>query len=106
MQVICDYNSRVNFITTIYDVLHCLCSNYDDDLVHIECLQVAQCTCTTVQSHDYTPPLCMLALGKSGEGAYMRDHYISVLQPLPTVTNRRMPRGCAIFSGCLVGKTR
>ena len=28
----------------------------------------------TVESHDYAPPpLCMLALGKNGEGAYMRD---------------------------------
>ena len=27
------------------------------------------------------PPLWMLALGKSGEGAYMQDPYISVLWP-------------------------
>ena len=42
-------------------------------------------TCT-VESRDYAPPpLCMLTLGKSGEGAYSRDRYISVLQPLPTI---------------------
>ena len=32
----------------------------------------------TVESRDYAPPLCMLGLGKSGEGAYTRDPYISV----------------------------
>ena len=32
----------------------------------------------TVESRDYAPPLCMLGLGKSGEGAYIRDPYISV----------------------------
>ena len=33
----------------------------------------------TVESRDYTPPpLCMLALGKSGEGAYTQDPLISV----------------------------
>ena len=32
----------------------------------------------TVESRDYAPPLCMLGLGKSGEGAYMRDPNISV----------------------------
>ena len=31
----------------------------------------------TVESRDYAPSLCMLALGKSGEGAYLRDPYIS-----------------------------
>ena len=31
----------------------------------------------TVESRDYAPPFCMLALGKSGEGAYMRDRDIS-----------------------------
>ena len=30
-------------------------------------------------------PLCMLGLGKSGEGAYTWDHYISVWQRLPIV---------------------
>ena len=36
-------------------------------------------TCT-VESRDYAPPppLCMLALGKNREGAYMRDPNISV----------------------------
>ena len=30
---------------------------------------------TTVEFHHYVPPpLCMLALGKTGEGAYMRDY--------------------------------
>ena len=32
----------------------------------------------TVESRDYAPPLCMLGLGKSGEGAYTRDPNISV----------------------------
>ena len=33
----------------------------------------------TVESHDYAPaPLCMLALGKSEEGAYTWDPYISI----------------------------
>ena len=31
-----------------------------------------------VHAYDYPPPLCMLALGKSGEGAFLRDPYISV----------------------------
>ena len=26
-----------------------------------------------IESRDYAPVLCMLALGKSGEGAYMQD---------------------------------
>ena len=38
----------------------------------------------TIESHDYAP-LCMLALSKSGEGAYTWDPNISVLQSLPTV---------------------
>jgi hypothetical protein len=38
----------------------------------------------TVKSRDYMPPFCMLALGKSGEGAYTRDSDISVWRPLPT----------------------
>ena len=29
--------------------------------------------CNTVQSHNYNPPFGMLALGKTGEGAYVRD---------------------------------
>ena len=33
-------------------------------------------TCT-VESRDYASPFCMLALGKSGEGAYTRDRDIS-----------------------------
>jgi hypothetical protein len=32
---------------------------------------------STVESRDYAPPFCMLALGKSGEGAYTRDRDIS-----------------------------
>ena len=32
----------------------------------------------TIESCDYIPPLCMLALGKSEKGAYMRDPNISV----------------------------
>ena len=32
----------------------------------------------TVESRDYAPRLCMLGLGKSGEGAYTRDPNISV----------------------------
>ena len=31
-----------------------------------------------IESCDYAPVLCMLALGKSGEGAYMQDPNISV----------------------------
>ena len=31
----------------------------------------------TVESRDYAPPFCMLALVKSGEGAYTRDRDIS-----------------------------
>jgi hypothetical protein len=38
----------------------------------------------TVESYDYAPPFCMLALGKSGEGAYTRDSDISAWRPLPT----------------------
>ena len=33
---------------------------------------------STIESRDYAPPLCMLGLGESGEGAYTRDSYISV----------------------------
>ena len=40
---------------------------------------------STVESRDYAPPLCMLALGKSGEGVYTRDSNISVWRPLLTV---------------------
>ena len=31
-----------------------------------------------LESRNYAPPLCMLGLGKSGEGAYTRDPYLSV----------------------------
>ena len=50
-----------------------------------------QCTCT-VESHNYASPhlLCMLALGKTGEGAY--SCYLLVT----TITDRQMPHGHAI----------
>ena len=37
-----------------------------------------------VESHNYVPLLCMLALGKTGEGAYSWDGDIYMRQPLPT----------------------
>ena len=37
---------------------------------------LGDCVCT-VESRDYAPPFCMIALGKSGEGAYTRDRDIS-----------------------------
>ena len=38
----------------------------------------------TVESHNYAPPLLsMLALGKTGEWAYLQDSDIYVWQPLP-----------------------
>ena len=33
---------------------------------------------STVESRNYAPLLCMLALGKTGEGAYKRDSDIYV----------------------------
>ena len=52
-----------------------------------------ECTCTTIESCDYAPlPLCMLALGKTGEGVQCIDHQI--------------PCNLCTFSGCLMGKTR
>ena len=38
----------------------------------------------TVESHQYVPLFCMLASGKTGEGAYVRECDISVWRPLPT----------------------
>jgi hypothetical protein len=56
---------------------------------------------STVESRDYTPPFCMLAVSKSGEGAYTRD---SDVFRLTTITDRRMPHG-RVISGCLMSKT-
>jgi hypothetical protein len=54
-------------------------------------------TCT-VESRDYAPPpLCMLALGKSGEGAYTRDPNISAWRPLPTVECHVGARSLAVW---------
>ena len=39
---------------------------------------------TTVKSHKYTPPFCMLALSKIGEGANAQNYDISAWRPLPT----------------------
>ena len=43
----------------------------------------------TVESCKYAPLFCMLASGKTGEGAYARDHDTSARQPLPT-NNRQV----------------
>ena len=32
---------------------------------------------STIESHTYAPLFCMLALGKTGEGAYVRDCDVS-----------------------------
>ena len=34
-------------------------------------------TCTVEPRNYASPPLCMLALGKSGKGAYLWDPYIA-----------------------------
>ena len=54
-------------------------------------------TCT-VESRDYAPPFCMLALGKSGEGAYTRDRDIFAWRPLPT-DECHMARDLWLFDG-------
>ena len=48
------------------------------------------------------PPLCMLALGKSREGAYTWDPCDNHYRP----SNATWTRDVSTFSGCLVGKTR
>ena len=51
-------------------------------------------------------PLCMLALGKTGEGAYTWDHYI------PSDDHYLVPNAvwardiCAVLSLAVMGKTR
>ena len=55
---------------------------------------------SAVESLDYAaatpPPLCTLALGESGEGAYTQDR--SLHFRVTTITDRRMPRERVIFA--------
>ena len=52
--------------------------NYKEYGLKSEIVDKVHAWYNTVESRDYAPPLCMLGLGKSGEGAYTRDPYISV----------------------------
>ena len=62
-----------------------------------------RCINNTIESCNYAPALCMLALDKSGEGAYSRDRYISISRPLPTI-ECHVGVQSLYFSGCLMGK--
>ena len=48
--------------------------------------------CTDTMESLNTTPLCMLALGKTGEGAYAWDPCICVM----TITDHRMPCRCSV----------
>ena len=65
-------------LTYMYMYMHMRITLYMPYLgMHDSYISIAY-TCT-VESRDYAPPpLCMLGLDKSGEGAYTRDPYISV----------------------------
>ena len=60
-----------------------------DDRCHIKPIALPPSACMwgtsiIIESHNYAPLLCMLALGKTGEGAYRRDSDIYMQRPLPT----------------------
>ena len=60
---------------------------------------------STIVSHKYAPLFCMLALGKTGEEAYVgimtfpRDNHY-----WPTIA--KWACNLCTFSGCLMGKTQ
>ena len=66
----------------------------------------AESMMNTVESCDYAPPpLCMLALGKSGEVAYLRDPYISACHDHYRPSNAAWACELRSFSG-LMDKTQ
>ena len=65
-----------DMIVNITEPLKCLTMCACQYQLSILCLSINLFS-NTVESRDYAPPFCMLALGKSGEGAYTRDRDIS-----------------------------
>ena len=59
----------------------------------------------TVESCEYAPLFCMLASGKTGEGAYSRDRDISEWRPLPT-DDRHVGARCTSYLMDKAGEKR